>query len=389
MILGKNFEDIDSTTIQSLIDSGASETAHLEFKRESYGNADADKKEFLKDICSFSNCLGGHLIIGIEEAGGVASSVTPLSGVDVDKELLRLESIVRTGIEPSIIGLRMKRVDIGGGSIIVIHIPKSFNPPHRVIFKNNNRYLSRNAAGTYELSLEELRMLFGEQRTIEERASAFVSERFLKIQADDGAMSMPLDGGTLVMHLISLPDFGANRRIDISRLSENQVNFLPVGGAGYSWRINLEGFVVYRGGDKCHGYTQLFRNGALEATKANVFSPQNGRRFLASLKYPAALIRSLNQYMKGLKELEATPPLLLQISFMGMQGVNLAVDMNRVFDPPPTYERELLHLPASLITEYRDDGNYEAIIAEQMHFLWNVFGFQRCFYFSDNDRWVG
>jgi len=135
MLLGKNFDDIDGATIRALIHTGASESVHLEFKRGSYGNADADKKELLKDITAFTNTLGGHLIIGIDEADGTASALVPLSGIDVDQELQRLENITRSGIEPTIVGLRMKRIDVDSGSVIVIHVPRSFDPPHRVIIK--------------------------------------------------------------------------------------------------------------------------------------------------------------------------------------------------------------------------------------------------------------
>ena len=135
MLLGKNFDDIDETTCQALIDAGASESVHLEFKRESYGKADEDKRELLKDVTAFANTLGGYLIIGIDEQGGAASSIVPLSEIDVDQELQRLENITRSSIEPLIIGLRMKRIDVDGGSVIVIHIPRSFNPPTVLFLK--------------------------------------------------------------------------------------------------------------------------------------------------------------------------------------------------------------------------------------------------------------
>lgn len=389
MLLGKNFDEIDDAAIQSLVDAGATESAHLDFKRESYGASDADKKELLKDISSFANCLGGHLLIGVDEEDGAASALTPLAAIDVDKELLRLENIVRTGIEPAIVGLRMKRIDVQAGSIIAVHIPRSFNPPHRVIFKNSNRYYSRNSAGAYELSLEELRMLFGKQRSIEERAKTFVGERFLRIQANDGALPLPVSNGVLVLHLIPLPDFGAGRRIEISALREEQASFPPIGAEGYSWRVNLDGYNLFRGGEVCHGYTQLFRHGAIEATNASVFPDLGEGRFLPSLALPLKLIESLNSFMRGLRVIEASPPILLQISFLEMRGISMGVDRNRVFDKPPPYERDVLHLPSSLISEYRDDGNYESIIAEQMDSLWNVYGFERCFYFDEDKKWTG
>lgn len=67
----------------------------------------------------------------------------------------------------------------------------------------------------------------------------------------------------------------------------------------------------------------------------------------------------------------------------------MAVDPSRIIDPPPPNEREELHLPPVIISDYRDDGNYERIVAEQMDFLWNAYDFERCFYFDEEGKWIG
>ncbi len=389
MLLGANFDDISAETIQSLIDAGATETVHLDFKRDSYGNSDNDKKELLKDISAFANTLGGHILIGVDEEDGAASRIRPLVAIDVDQELLRLESITRTGIEPAIVGLRMKRINVDGGAVIVIHVPHSFSPPHRVIFRNSNRYYARNSAGTHELSLEELRLLFGQQRSIEQRAGAYLRERLLRLQGNDGEMPLPTLDGLLVMQLVPLPDFGAERRIEISTLQGQQQLFRPMGAMGFSSRVNLDGFCVYRGGEVCHGYTQIMRDGSVEAVSADMFSQPDGGRVVPSLGLPQVLIETLSHYMNGLRALESSPPVLLQISATNVNGIRMAVDPARVMFQPPPYNREVLHLPPTMITEYQGDGGYEPVIAEQMNFLWNVFGFERCFYFDENGRWTG
>ncbi len=388
MLFGKNIDDIDLTSIKSLIDASASESVNLEFKRDCYGKAYAVKKELLKDISAFANTLGGILIIGIDEDQGAASSIVPLPGTDVDNELQRLESIIRSGIEPTIVGLRMRRIDVDSGSVIVIHVPRSFNPPHRVIIKNSNRFYARNSAGTHELSLSELRTLFGEQRSIEERVNTFVGERFLRIQGKDGALPLPASTGILVMHLVPLPDFGANRRIDISILESRTQSFIPIGASGYSQRINLDGFCVFRGGEVCHGYTQIFRHGSVEATTASMLVERDGKRYFKCPGLPQNFTKALSLYMIGLRELGASPPIFLQISALDIYGVSIRVkDIMAGYVPPP-FNREELHLPPTIITEYREDDNYESVIAEQMDFLWNVFGFEQCIYFDENGKLI-
>ena len=389
MLLGKNFDEIDISIIEALIEAGAPESVHLDFKMQSYGRSDADKKELLKDVSSFANCLGGHLVIGIEEHEGSATKLSPITGVDVDAELQRLESIVRTGVEPAIVGLRMKRIDHQRGSIIVMQIPRSHNPPHRVILKNSNRYYSRNSAGTYELSIEELRMLFGERRSTEERARAFVNERFLKIQANDGVIPLPADESVFVMHLVPLPDFASGRRIEISSLHEVGSSFCPIGAMGWSKRVNLEGYCVYRGGNPCHGYTQIFRDGSVEATSASLIKPHNGARYIPSLSLIEKLLPTLNSYIRACRKLDVSPPFLLQMSFVGTNGVKLGVWHRQLYeDELVAYKRNVLHLPSSIVTDYREIGGYDDVLAEQMHFLWNAFNFESCPHFDENGKLV-
>ncbi|MBC6427988.1 MAG: ATP-binding protein [Cellvibrionales bacterium] len=392
MLLGKNFDAIDSATLQELIDGGASESVHLEFKRDTYGNADADKKEMLKDITAFANTLGGHSIIGMDEEHGTASALSPLA-CDVDKELQRLESIARTGVEPAIVGLRMKRIDLEGGSLILIHVPKSFNPPHRVIYKNSNRYYGRTSSGACELSMEDLRLLFGAQRSIEERAKAFIGERFLRIQDDDGFIPLPVSEGVLVMHLVPLPDFGAARRIEFPNSFGRCQRFDPIGSFGHrQGRFNLEGYCFYRFHNPCRSYTQVFRDGSLEATSVEIIdNSSKGARIFQSSQLRKFFIDPLKCYLYGLRQLESSPPILMQISATNIQGAQMCENEN-MFAPDdflPSYDRETLHLPSTMITAYRDDGNYESIIAEQMHFLWNAFGLERCPQFDEEGNYIG
>src|SRR5579871_5907272 len=102
-----NFEAISEPDLVGQISAGVPEGILIDYKREQYGRSDADVKEFLKDISSFANTSGGHLIIGIDETGGVPTKIIALND-DPDQDLQRLESLARDGIEPRISGLRMR-----------------------------------------------------------------------------------------------------------------------------------------------------------------------------------------------------------------------------------------------------------------------------------------
>src|SRR5258708_4648824 len=106
MSLGRtNFDAISEADLADLIQAGVPEGLVIDYKRDPYGTSDGEKKEALKDITSFANSAGGHLIIGMDEASGVPTAPTGLPGVDPDALINRLESLVRDGVEPRIVGV--------------------------------------------------------------------------------------------------------------------------------------------------------------------------------------------------------------------------------------------------------------------------------------------
>ena len=62
-----NFDDVSEADLVALIQAGKPEGLDIEYKRDPYGPADKDRKEAAKDITSFANTHGGHLIIGMVE----------------------------------------------------------------------------------------------------------------------------------------------------------------------------------------------------------------------------------------------------------------------------------------------------------------------------------
>lgn len=99
-----DIEKISEVDLQELKDNAVGEGIQYDYKLDLYGNA--DKREFLKDASSFANTAGGHILIGIEEDQGLPITI-PGVEADLDKAMLRLESLLRDGIEPRILGVRM------------------------------------------------------------------------------------------------------------------------------------------------------------------------------------------------------------------------------------------------------------------------------------------
>ena len=116
------------------------------------------------------------------------TETTGLPGVDPDALINRLEALIRDGVEPRIVGVRMRQIRLAAGGVaIVVRIPRSWNPPHRVSSGARNRFYVRNSGGAHEASVEELRVLFTQGADTHERIRNFRLERLRKIVGGEGS----------------------------------------------------------------------------------------------------------------------------------------------------------------------------------------------------------
>lgn len=160
-----------------LYDGQVPEGKTIDYKAELPGTSDAARKDFLADLSSFANASGGHIVYGMEEAEGIPTNLLGLSS-DVDQAILRLESMARDGIRPPIPGLELVRVAMkNGNNAVVISVPKSWNPPHQVIFQKDFRFYTRGSAGRQHFDVEELRRVVLLSQQIGERVRQFRASR--------------------------------------------------------------------------------------------------------------------------------------------------------------------------------------------------------------------
>lgn len=383
-------EEIRDTDLEALVAAGTPEGIFYDYKRSSYGRADADKHEFLKDVSSFANTAGGHLIIGMAEESGVPTGIVALQEVDRDEELQRLENLARDGLEPRIVGLRMKAIPtVSGGFAILVRVPRSAYPPHRVAARNSNRIYARNSAGAYELSLDELRVLFTSGSTALERARAFRGERLAKLDAGEAILPLAVDLGRVVLHLVPLTAFGMPAPVDLARAQAAQHLLRPMNSMGLTARINFDGFGTFNHGadGRCWRYTQLFRNGAVEAVKVRAAMEQNGKLLIPSLDLERHIFEVLPGYLDALEQLGIVPPIAAMITLQGVRGAALGTDTP--FDDPTPVERATLELPEVLIQRFGTNEDYHRALRPAFDALWNSAGFLRSPYFDEDGRWVG
>lgn len=384
-----DFDNLGENDLNELLADQIPEGLRIDYKQEVYGRTDADRREALKDVSGFANAFGGHLIIGVAEAGGLPISISPIMDVNPDEVVLRLEQLILSGIEPRIQGIRIKAVSLAnGGYCFVLRIPRSWYPPHRVSAQNSNRFWLRHSGGTHEASMEELRTLFILGGDALHRIRGFRDERIAAIVSGNGAHSLR-GGGRLIFHIVPLAISISSWQIDLAKALELNPVFRPMGGTGWSPRFNFDGLINERGGHGDTGYTQIFRDGSLEATYASLIREHRGLRFIHANTLERRVFEIYPGYVNGLRDLGVPPPLVILLSLEGVKGIPYKVGQDIFDDPEPGIEREILCLPECVINEYGPDGDYHRAVKPAFDALWNAAGYVGAQSFSVDGLWTG
>lgn len=273
----------------------------IDYKRGIVGHGDAEKKEFLYDVSSFANTQGGYLIFGMEEREGLPSRLEGIRDVDPDKEVLRLEQMIRDGIRPPISGVQTAAICLANGTAaIAMRIPKSWNPPHQVTYQKTFRFYGRDSNGKYQIDVDELRAVFSLSATLADKLKNFRIERIARI-AGGGAPVQLFDGGVLVLHVIPFSAANSASRFPID-LAAARPNLFPTIGNDLARRhhITIDGLTVTSNVDAPpkpqRAYTQVYRTGVIESVASSL---ARGDGFIALPHIEALIIRYARVYMQS------------------------------------------------------------------------------------------
>ena len=382
-----DFDSVTEEDLQELVEAQVPEGLRLEFKQSEYGTADVEKRELLKDVSAFANTQGGHLIIGVKESSGIASEIVGIADINLDGEILRIEQIIRSGLDPPISGIRTKAIRLDTGkNVILIRVPRSFSPPHRVVAQRSNRFYMRNSAGVHEPSIEELRTLFTQSSSALKDAQTFRDNRIELISHGHAPRPLAREG-RFILHIVPFAAFSGVMHLDVEDIFNQRDSFRPIGSAGPTPGFNFEGFINYRGDNR--GYTQIFRNGALEAVKAGIVeSDGNGRQWIAGAIFEGDVFDVLSPYLDGLRTIGVPPPLVLMITLRSVAGVNYAVGLDR-YRGVQSLPRHILRLPECLLEEFGSDIDHHSAVRPAFDALWNAIGYVRSQWFNEEGLWVG
>lgn len=393
-MIPKKIDDIEKQDLAALVENATSEGRTIEYKESIVVRADNEKKEFLADVSSFANVSGGDLIFGIKEIDGVPVEIPGLKDFEADKDILRLEEIIRNGVDPRIPGIQMKSIEgFPAGPALLIRIPKSWASPHMVAYKGTSRFFTRNNAGKYQMDVTEIRSAFALSEALPDKMRRFRDDRLGKIIAGETPVALQ-DRPKMVLHLFPLAAFSLNFRLDPNAIKNQSSNLKPFGGLVFSERFNVDGYVTVegpiRGSSTCTGYCQTFRNGIIETVGCNLIADrQDGTRSIPSVKYEKNVLQSLDSAIKSLISLEVPAPVVISLSFLGVHGCEMDVNGNyRPFrDEVTTIDRDVVVLPDVVIEDYGSE--IADIVRPVFDAIWNAAGWERSLNYDQNGKWRG
>lgn len=142
---GKSATELEVRDILNFFKRSQTEGRHLEFK-----SGEAKIEKVLKEVTAFLNTEGGLLILGAPREADIPGMVKLRSsfGEPEPSKITDSEFVYRKiseGIDPAPKGIFVQQVKFNSGSVFLIDVPASANPPHQL-----------GATGTYYVREEDM-----------------------------------------------------------------------------------------------------------------------------------------------------------------------------------------------------------------------------------------
>jgi Putative DNA-binding domain len=374
-------QQITAHDLQRLVSTGAPESVYIDYKSAMYGGAHADHREFLADISSFANTVGGDLVIGMTEVNGIPNGFNPFP-VHPDAELRRLDDMARSGLEPRISNLKTQAVPAPiGGFVIIVRIPRSYSRPHRVIHSESNRFWARSSASAkkYQPNVDELRRIFSEAPVLAERIRAFRADRLIRI-VDQDTLSFLAGRCLLILHVIPYSAFDLGSSQSLEQFERQWELFPPLGRTrGTHRHVNFDGFVVlsnqdHRPGSQKHSYAQVFRSGVIEAGS----TMDGGDGILRATRIDQYCVRGTKIYVENLAKFGIGCPIVVLASLIGVKERTLESGIDNLYAPYgqlPIDQDQLNFTEAIIEILPADTNEYATVLHPLLEQVWNTAGF--------------
>jgi hypothetical protein len=383
-----DFSKISISDIQELITNSVAESKTLEYKQElriaTAPSSDDEKKEFLADVSAFANTVGGDIIYGISEKNSIPKDIIGIEIIKTDELSRKIDNLMRDGLQPRI-AHQIKLLPISKNKyVLLLHIEKSWNRPHRVILGGSTAFYARNSKGKYLLDTFELRDMFNLSNTLITKINSFKNERILSIL--DGNAPVPISQeGNVILHFIPFDSFNPMQETDVKKLKEKSSDLGLLHWDGRSTKYNLNGCLLYspaiRDETISYDYTQMFRNGSIEAVDGLLFSTdevssRSPVKNISMYAFEESVLHYFTKVMDYFKSINIQPPVCFSITLINVSGYSIP-EKNPIyrFLEKSVIDTDILQLPESIINDF--DIKPESVLQPIYNIIYNACGLEK------------
>ncbi|HLC73836.1 MAG TPA: ATP-binding protein [Candidatus Nanoarchaeia archaeon] len=384
MTLFKNVEEIEILDMQELV-GNVKEIKSLDFKRIIKIDNDSEKEEFLADISSFANSVGGNTIYGIEEENGLATNLCGFKTNNIDSLILKIENLLRDSIKPRINNIGIKSLKLENNDfILLIRIPKSWNSPHMIDFKGKTKFYARNSAGKYKMDVDEIRTSFSLSESITEKIKSFRRERLSIIESGETPIILK-NKAKIVLHMIPFNSIGKSENYDLSFLinQETRKPLRTIIAESINHNYNVDGLILYD--PNSFSYTQIFRQGMIESV-CNMWDTEN---IIPSCAYEDWLLKTIKNYLDILNGLNIDFPIIIMVSLLDVKGfkMNISKDLEwRLIIPNENkIDRDNLIINGVIMNNKNED--ISKLVKPIFDAVWNSCGFANSLNYNGEGVW--
>lgn len=377
----RRFEDITEADLESLIQDKVREGTTIDYKRAINLQPDQQKIELSRDVSSFANASGGHIVYGIEEVDGVP---TKINGIPASTNFENLEQqvnqICRSRIDPPVTTIRMRPIPLASGQFVFpIRIDKTWNGPHMITFDAENRCWTRDHSGKRPMDISDLKQAMAYSEGAASRMKRFRMERIGNILARE--TPIPLSSSQcIIFHFLPLVSFTGNPQVD---LDMPDVEMRPINNnSGWGPTYTFEGKMTYSTLTNGPTYTHclLFRNGIVEFVDSRSLLPRQDGPFKDSKLFFTfhfqSVVDALRIALDMYRKLGIPTPVFGAVSLTEVKGY-------RMFIPPQfagifgkQLNQNILTLPEFVIEDF--DEKPEQLLAEPFRIWWQACGHHDC-----------
>lgn len=388
-MIPRPINDVTVEDLQALIDGEREEGVQLDFKRQLPKEDKDARKALIADVCALANTNGGDLVFGMIEQDGVAFELAPEPIAEgVDSLTLRIENVLRDGIEPQLFGVRVRDIEVSPGHYcLVIRVPPSSAAIHRS--KKDLHFYVRRSRSNEPLDVPGLVTQVSQFLGRAEKVDSFFASRYANLLTDRHAIWMT-QGPKLVLHLLPARDFLEGGTGDVWNLDEAQIPLLAE-PYGKSSRSTHEGRAFYASEDgRARQFTLVLPSGVVEAALALWSADQEQHRRVVNLSALEHAALGLIKSCLGSNQLQALlgSPALVRMALLGthFQAAESGGHTDRhinSFEPPFRQPLPILVLPEVLLPNPACD--VEHLMHQAFLSMWRAWGYSESWSYHQKD----